>query len=77
MTEAERWHMLLMKPPMPSSASTTTRRTAMTEAETLKEARSLLAQWNCELLRISPTREATRERVKRWLDHHREDSKYG
>ena len=49
----------------------------MTEAETLKEARSLLAQWNCELLRISPTREATRERVKRWLDHHREDSKYG
>ena len=49
----------------------------MTEAEALEEARSLLAQWNCELLRASPTREATRKRVKHWLDHHKKDSKHG
>lgn len=34
----------------------------------VERARTLLAQWHCELYRIRPSRDITRDQVKQWLD---------
>ena len=33
-----------------------------------ERAHELLSQWNCELYRVRPSREVTREKVERWLN---------